>query len=138
MGASILNYGRSLITVLKKPITYTDYNGTERTEDFYFNLTKAEIAEMNFTTEGGLEAFLNKISAEQDIKRVYLMFKDIVLQAYGEKTLDGKRFIKNQELRDAFAQTEAYSNLMIELLSNETYAAEFVNAIIPQIPPETK
>ena len=101
--------------MLKKTITYTDYDGNERTEDFYFNLTKAEITEMELSHDGGLTKLIEKIVAEQDSKRIVEIFKDLILRAYGEKSPDGKRFVKNQELRDAFAQTEAYSDLFMEL-----------------------
>jgi hypothetical protein len=89
--------------MLKKTITYTDYNGVERTEDFYFNLNKAEILEMELSTEGGLQQMIEKIIAAQDMPALSKYFKDIILMSYGEKSPDGKRFIKNQEIRDAFA-----------------------------------
>lgn len=117
--------------MLKKTMTYIDYEGEERTEDFYFNLSKAELTEMDLTTEGGLEKVINKIIAEKNNKEIVELFKDLILKAYGEKSLDGKRFIKSKELRDAFMQTEAYSNLFIELLSDANAAANFVNGIIP-------
>ena len=119
--------------MLKKTITYTDYDGNERTEDFYFNLTKTEVAEIELSTSGGLVKVLEKIVKEQDSKKVLELLKDIVLRAYGEKSMDGKRFIKNQELRDGFTQTEAYSELFIELITNAEMAAAFINGIIPQI-----
>lgn len=119
--------------MLKKTIKYTDFDDNERTEDFYFNLTKAEVTEMELSTEGGLEKVLTKIVNTRDNKRMIELFKDLILRAYGEKSIDGKRFIKNQEIRDAFAQTEAYSELFIELCSNTQAAVEFVNGIIPSI-----
>lgn len=119
--------------MLKKTITYTDYDGNERTEDFYFNLTKAEVAEMEMSYTGGMEKMLRKIVAEKDSKRIVEVFKDLILRSYGEKSADGKRFIKNQELRDAFAQTEAYSELFMELASDAEAAAAFVNGILPTI-----
>lgn len=120
--------------MLKKTMTYTDYNGNPRTEDFYFNLSKAEVAEMELSTNGGLTQMLEKIVAEQDAERLTAMFKDVVLKAYGEKSLDGKRFVKSQELRDAFSQTEAYSDLFIELVTDADAAAAFINGIIPSVP----
>lgn len=119
--------------MLKKTITYTDYDGNERTEDFYFNLTKAEVAEMEMSYTGGMEKMLRKIVAEKDSKRIVEIFKDLILRSYGEKSADGKRFIKNQELRDAFAQTEAYSELFMELATDAEAAAAFVNGILPKI-----
>ena len=112
--------------MLKRSITYTDYNGGTRTEDFYFNLTQAEVTEMELSVDGGLVEMINRIVAAQDGKQIIATFKDIILRAYGEKSPDGKRFIKNQELRDAFAQTEAYSILFMELATNADAAAAFV------------
>ncbi len=120
--------------MLKKTIKYVDFDGNERTEDFYFNLTKAECAEMELAAEGGLAKMLQKIVAAQDSKRIVEIFKDIVLRAYGEKSADGRRFIKSQELKDGFSQTEAYSELFMELATNADAAADFVNSVIPQIP----
>jgi len=120
--------------MLKKTITYTDFNGLERTEDFYFNLTKAEVAEMEMSTEGGLVQKLEKIIQTQDGKQIMAIFKDIILKAYGEKSPDGKRFVKNQDLRDAFEQTEAYSELFMECATDAEAAASFMNAIVPSTP----
>lgn len=117
--------------MLKKTIKYEDYNGTEREEDFYFNLSKAEIAEMELSTEGGLAEKINKIVAEQDVPSIIVLFKQIILKAYGEKSADGKRFIKSDELSTAFSQTEAYSNLFIELATDSEKASAFINGIIP-------
>lgn len=120
--------------MLKKTITYTDYDGNERTEDFYFNLSKAEVAEMEMSKDGGMVKELERIVAAQDGKRIIEAFKGLILKAYGEKSPDGRRFIKSDELRDAFSQTEAYSDLFMELSLNADAAAEFVNGIIPVIP----
>jgi len=120
--------------MLKKTIKYVDYDGVERTEDFYFNLSKAEVTEMEMSINGGLTKLLEKIVAETDMKRIVEMFKDLILRSYGEKSLDGKRFAKSQELRDAFSQTEAYSELFMELATNAEAAAAFVNGITPQMP----
>lgn len=117
--------------MLKKTITYTDYNGTERTEDFYFNLSKAEIMEMEMSTTGGLAEMIQKIVAAQDAPAIIKVFKDLILKAYGEKSPDGKRFIKSEEIRNAFAQTEAYSQLFMELATDSDAAAKFVNGIVP-------
>lgn len=117
--------------MLKKTITYTDYNGVERTEDFYFNLNKAEILEMEMGTAGGLTEMITRIVAAQDAPAIIKIFKELVLKAYGEKGADGKRFIKNEALREAFSQTEAYSNLFMELATNADAAAAFMNGIIP-------
>lgn len=117
--------------MLKKTIKYIDYDGLEREEDFYFNLNRAEVAEMEISTEGGMEKMLKKIVESRNGKRIIETFKDIVLRAYGEKSLDGKRFIKTPEIREAFSQTEAYVNLFMELATNADAAAEFVNGILP-------
>ena len=117
----------------KKTITYTDYNGGERTEDFYFNLTKAEVMEMEMSTSGGLAEMIQNIVAAQDAPAIIKIFKDLVLKAYGKKSPDGKRFIKSEELATEFSQTEAYSDLFMELATDADKAAEFVNGIIPSV-----
>lgn len=116
--------------MLKKTITYVDYNGVERTEDFYFNLSQAECVEMDISNFGMVE-YINKIVSTLDNKKIVEIFKDLILKSYGEKSLDGKRFIKTKEVSEAFSQTEAYSNLYIELATNADAAIEFVNGIIP-------
>ena len=118
--------------MLKKTIEYTDYNDVKRKEDFYFNLTKAEIMEMELSTTGGLAEMIQKIIDTQDTPQIIKMFKDLVLKAYGEKSADGKRFIKNDDIRDGFAQTEAYSELFMELATDANAAASFVNGIVPK------
>lgn len=117
--------------MLRKTITYSDYNGNERTEAFYFNLTKAEVTEMEMSTAGGLAVMIEKIIAAQDAPSLIKIFKDLVLKAYGEKSPDGKRFIKSDELSTAFSQTEAYSELFMELATDADSAAKFVNGIVP-------
>ena len=117
--------------MLKKTIKYTDYNGVERTEDFWFNLSKAEIMEMELSTTGGLAELIQKIVKEQDAPAIIKILKDLILKAYGEKSPDGKRFIKSDEIAVAFSQTEAYSNLFMELATDADVAAKFVNGIIP-------
>lgn len=118
--------------MLKKTMTYVDYDGNNRTEDFYFNLTRAEVIEMETGITGGMQKMLERIVAEQDIKRIIEMFKDIVLRSYGEKSPDGKHFVKTKALSDGFAQTEAYSDLFMELATNAEAASKFINGIIPQ------
>ena len=117
--------------MLKKTIKYTDYNNVERTEDFYFNLTKAEIMEMELSTTGGLAEMITRIVAAQDQPAIIKVFKDLVLKAYGEKSPDGKRFVKSDEIAVAFAQTEAYSILFMELATDADAAAKFINGIVP-------
>ena len=118
--------------MLKKTITYEDYNGVERTEDFYFNLSKAEVTEMELSVSGGLSEMINKVVAAQDMPTIINIFKDLVLRSYGEKSPDGRRFIKSDELRDSFKQTEAYSQLFMELATDADAASAFVNGIIPK------
>ena len=117
--------------MLKKTFTYVDYNGVERTEDHYFNLSKAELMEMELSTTGGLAEMINKIVAAQDAPAIVKIFKELVLKAYGQKSADGRRFIKSKELADEFAQTEAYSQLFMELATDADAAAAFVNGIVP-------
>lgn len=118
--------------MLKKTISYEDYNGNKRTEDFYFNLTKAELIEMNYSVNGGIDAYLSRIINEQDTKKIMEIFKDLVLKSFGIKSDDGKRFIKNDQIREEFSQTEAYSELFMELASDADAAVAFVNGIIPK------
>lgn len=117
--------------MLKKTITYQDYNGNEITEDFYFNLSKAEVTEMELSRTGGLSKYIERIVAAKDVPAIINEFKYLVLKSYGVKSEDGKRFIKSEELSQAFAQTEAYTELFVELVSDAEAAAKFVNGIIP-------
>lgn len=117
--------------MFKKTITYTDYNGEQRTEDFYFNLSKAELLEMQLSTKGGLQGFLEKIIQTQDQPELIKVFKEIILKSYGEKTLDGKSFMKSDEIRAKFECSEAYSELFMELATDSNFAAEFINALLP-------
>lgn len=117
--------------MLKKTVTYVDYNGVERTEDFYFNLSKAEVAELELSVEGGFSAMLEEIVKTKDSVRIVELFKKMVLMSYGEKSADGKRFVKSKELSEAFSQTEAYSEIFMELALDENAAAAFVNGIMP-------
>lgn len=117
--------------MLKKTITFEDYNGNSRTEDFYFNLTKAEITEMEMGTTGGMAEMIKRIVAAQDAPAIIEVFKKLILKAYGVKSPDGRRFIKSKELSEEFAQTEAYSELFMELAQDADKAAEFVNGIVP-------
>lgn len=122
--------------MLKKTIEYTDYNGVERKEDFFFHLSQAEIVEMEMSVEGGMSEYINRISNTQEIPALIEIFKDIILKSYGEKSADGKKFMKiddqGKPLSVGFSQTEAYSNLFMELATNPEAAADFVNGIIPK------
>ena len=119
--------------MLKKTITYTDYDGLERTEEFRFNLTKAELVDMELTTAGTFSETMKRIIAEKDIIRIAKLFKELLLKSYGVKSDDGKRFVKSPELSEAFSQTEAYSDLYIELLSNPEEAAKFFAEVAPKM-----
>lgn len=118
--------------MLKKRIKYVDYDGNEREEDFYFNLTKAEITEMELSTEGGLENMIQKIIDAKDTPQIIQFFKKIILMSYGEKSPDGRRFVKNDQIKEEFKQTEAYSELFMELATDENAASNFINGIIPK------
>lgn len=119
--------------MLKKTMIYTDYENVERTEDFYFNLTKGELTEMEFSVAGGMKKLLEQIVASQSTPQIFEMFKMIILKSYGEKSLDGKRFMKTKEITEGFLQTEAYSDLIVELVSDPVAAATFVNGVIPVV-----
>lgn len=115
--------------MIKKTITYTDYNGETRTEDFWFHLSQAELLRMEFGYGGGLQNYLEKIIYENNTKKIYEMFEELVTMSYGEKSYDGKHFMKSKELSEAFTHTEAYSALIVELLSDADLAAKWVNGL---------
>lgn len=115
-----------------KKIKYEDFNGEQRERKFYFNLSKAELLEMELSTNGGYENYINRIIETRDQAELIRIFKDLILKSYGIKSDDGERFIKTQELTDAFTQTDAYSELFMELATNAESATEFVNGIIPK------
>lgn len=117
--------------MLKKTITYTDFFDQERTEDFYFNLSRSELSEMEASAEGGMIRFIEKIIQTVDRKKLVELFKDLILKSYGEKSDDGRRFIKSKELAEAFSQTPAYDILFMELSSNDEAAANFIKGVIP-------
>lgn len=117
--------------MIKKTISFVDYNGNERKEDFYFNLNKAELVEMEVSVDGGLSEYIKKIVATRDGKAIINAFKDLIMKSVGEKSLDGRRFIKSEEFAKEFSQTEAYVNLYMELATDADKGAEFVNGILP-------
>lgn len=122
--------------MLTKTIKYTNYDGVEMEEKFYFNITKAELTELQLNTPGGYGAYIERIVAAKDVPTLSQLFKDLILMSYGEKSADGKRFLKKapdgHRLADDFVQTEAYSELYMELVTDDKAAAAFVNGIIPQ------
>lgn len=117
--------------MLKKTIEYVDFNGVTRKEDFYFNLSKAEILEMELSTAGGFSEHIQRIIDAQDTPTLMGIFKDLILKSYGVKSPDGKRFMKSPELTEEFKQTEAYSKFYIELATDDVASAAFINSIIP-------
>lgn len=118
--------------MLKKTMTYKDFNGEERTEELFFNLSKAELVEWEYMHEGGMTGTLRRAIAAKDNQTIMMAFKDLLFKAYGEKSPDGKRFIKSPEISKAFSETEAYSDLFMELFTSPEYAAEFIKGIVPQ------
>lgn len=117
--------------MLKKTITYTDYNGTERTEDFYFNISEAELHELELTTEGGYAELLQAAINAKDVPTLISSFKAIIFKAYGEKSPDGRQFVKSEELSKAFSQTPAYTKLYMSLITDANEAANFCKGILP-------
>ncbi len=117
--------------MLKKTITYKDYNGEEATDELFFHLSKAELIEMEMEHEGGMLETLNRIIAAEDNAALIREFKHILLQSYGVRSADGKRFTKNQRLREEFESTEAYSTLFMQLVTDTDAAIEFFNGIVP-------
>ena len=112
-------------------IKYTDFNGLEREEEFMFNLTEAEITEMELTTDGGLSDSIKKIIAAQDTPQIIKVFKMLLLKSYGEKSADGRRFVKSDKLSEEFAQTNAYSQRFMKLATDDKAAVAFINGIMP-------
>lgn len=118
--------------MIKKTITYEDYFGEKRTEDFYFNLSEAELIEWEMSKDGGMERFVERVTKSQSIPELFPIFKDFVLRAYGVKSDDGRQFIKNEEVRQSFEQCPAYSALVMELITNTEEAVKFLNGIAPK------
>lgn len=121
--------------MLKKTITYTDFNGNERTETHYFHLTQAEALELEMSAAGGLSEHVRRIVEAQDTPTLIKLFKDIIKMSYGVKSPDGKKFEKSEELFKDFAQTNAYSKLFMELSTNADEASKFVNGILDVVEP---
>lgn len=117
--------------MIKKTVTYIDYNGVERTEPFYFHFTQAEILDMEMSTEGGFAERIQRIIDAKDQTSLLKVIKNFVLDAYGVKSEDGRRFIKSKEVKEAFVECPAYSEIYMDLLTNDEVAAEFVNKVIP-------
>lgn len=126
--------------MLKKSIKYVDFNGAEQTDECYFHLSKTELTQMEMSEKGGFENYITSLIEEKDQRKIYELFKEIVLMSYGQKSADGRQFIKKKmvdghmvRLRDEFEQTIAFDELMMELLSGgDSTVSDFINAIIPK------
>lgn len=117
--------------MLTKKITYTDYDGTERTETFYFNLSRTELTELQLTYPGGYAEHIEKVTESQDRPAIIAMFKELITLSYGEKSDDGRRLIKSPEISRAFMETPAYDELFMEIATNANFATEFVAGVMP-------
>ena len=118
--------------MLKKAITYTDYDGNERTEDFYFNLSRSEIILLETTTPGGYTAMLQRIIDSKDNIELMRIFTELIKKSYGVKSDDGKRFIKNDQVVEEFLSSAAFDELFTEFFTTENAAADFAKGILPQ------
>lgn len=126
------NHTSKGVTLLKKSITFTDFNDQTVTEDHYFHLSKADLVELEVSHQGGLQTWITHIVEAEDAKALIAEFKKLILASYGMKSNDGRRFLKTQELREGFESSPAYEELFIELVTNSDKAAEFVNGIVPK------
>lgn len=118
--------------MLKRPITYVDFNGDTRTEEFYFNLSKAELIRFEAKYDGGLHQGLLKIAQSGDNKKLLDAFEDIILSSYGEKSEDGTRFVKTAQVREDFSQSAAYDALFTEMCANEQVMLTFLTGVVPE------
>lgn len=117
--------------MIKKTVTFTDFDGNKRTEDFYFHLTEQELTEWELSVDGGLSGALTRIVNSQDTKTLIGIFKDLLMKSYGVKTPDGRGFVKNEEVLNNFTCTQAFSDIYMELATDDKAAAEFVNGVMP-------
>lgn len=124
--------------MLKKTITFTDYNGIERTETHYFNLNKAELMTMQLKASGALDERIKKIVDAKDAPEIMSFFEELLEKSYGVKSEDGRRFIKSKELYEEFVQSEAYPELFMELISSDTAASDFIKGILPDLKDDSK
>lgn len=121
--------------MLKKTIEYVDYNGNPRKEDFYFNLSEAELAKMELSVTGGYAEMLQRIIDARDMPEIASVFENLISKSYGEKSLDGRRFVKSKEISDTFMQTPAYDILYMEMMTDVKAASDFINGITPNVEP---
>lgn len=117
--------------MFKKTMTYKDYNGEDVTRTFYFNISRAELIELEASSDGGVFTLIDQLTENRDIHRIVEIFKTLILKSIGRKSPDGERFIKSEEIAQEFSQTEAFSDLFVELASDSDFAAEFVKGILP-------
>ena len=122
----------------KETITYTDYNNVTRTEDFFFNLNEAELTALQYGVDGGMKEMLERIVKSNDNKQIMACFHDLIAKSYGEKSPDGRRFVKSPELSEAFMQTEAYNELMLRFMTDANYSAEFINDVLADVTKRTE
>lgn len=122
----------------KETITYTDYNNVTRTEDFFFNLNEAELTALQYGVDGGMKEMLERIVKSNDNKQIMACFHDLIAKSYGEKSPDGRRFVKSTELSEAFMQTEAYNELMLRFMTDASYSAEFINDVLADVTKRTE
>lgn len=119
--------------MFQKAITYEDYNGVKKTKNFYFNLTRSEIAKMHLMTDGGLDQMIKKMIESGSNKEIFTYFENFVLSCYGEKSADGEEFIKNEEIREKFRNHPAYDVLFMEFIEGGDKAmSDFINAVVPR------
>lgn len=117
--------------MLKKELTYENYDGVEVTEVFYFNLTKAELTLWEASEDGGVSARLKKMVDTKDGKSIMSTFYDIMMRSYGEKSADGKRFVKSPEMSKAFSETVAFDIIFSEMMEDPEKALNFVQKVLP-------
>ena len=122
----------------KETITYTDYNNVTRTEDFFFNLNEAELTALQYGVDGGMKEMLERIVKSNDNKQIMACFHDLIAKSYGEKSPDGRRFVKSKELSEAFMQTEAYNELMLRFMTDANYSAGFINDVLADVTKRTE
>lgn len=118
--------------MIKKTITYVDFNGDTRTEDFYFNLSQDELIQLEVMNKGGLEYTINQLSRSQDFKEIYELFRGVILKAYGQKSADGRVFEKNEKATREFEQSQAFSELIMECIKDGAFGAKFIEGMIPK------
>ena len=112
--------------------TYTDYDDNQRTEDFYFNYSEAELTDLQFSVSGGLAGMIDKIIKTNDMPKLVELFRELIQKAYGEKSNDGRRFIKSPELTKEFTESVAYSQIYMRLATDSKAAQEFINKVVPK------